>query len=124
MDCISERHGSRVITYYITEEGCKYPSFEWLISRVDTEEDKTSIFRLERNSIHIYKIDYNAYYIIYSTIKKDTLHKFEGMFNWLNPKELILTHQYYKDWFLDLEYIETIFCDPTEKLDLILIFYQ
>ena len=105
------RNGSRVITYYIVGEGNKYPSFDWFISRVDMEEDKLSIFRIYKNSLHIYKSDHSTYYITFSTVQNETVHKFEGFYNYLQPRELSLTHQYNTEWKVDLEYIESIFCD-------------
>lgn len=111
MENISERRGSRVITYYISEEGYKFPSFDWMLKRAEMEEDKTSIFRLVNQTLIFSKSDFNSFVVMYHKTEYGWTDRFIGVYNdYVYPSELVLTHVY-QERTISLNDIERWMCD-------------
>ena len=111
MNNISERRGSRIITYFISEEGCKFPSFEWMLERVEMDEEKTIIFRLFNQTLIFSKSDFNSCVIMYHKTEYGWTDRFTGVYSYMSSDNLVLRHAYYETVVIDLDTIKERMCE-------------
>lgn len=104
-----------VITYFITDNMTKFPSFEWILGQVDAEEDKLCIFKTSTHSLHIRKSDYNKYWVILCLVTFTT-ERFMGEYNCYAANHLIL-QRYDGGETKTLADVESIFCDTNQGVD-------